>query len=68
MTVPKEEILQALKTIKTVCLYYEDHGYKDCKNCPLCMKGTDICGVTRVTPDNWEFRDNDNWKAFKVND
>ena len=65
MTLPKEEILQALKTIKTVCLYYEDHGYKDCKNCPLYMKGIDKCGVTRVTPDYWDFRDADKWKAFK---
>ncbi len=66
----EQEILQALKTIKDVCMYEEDHGYKDCKDCPLRLNDSGFCGVNTLTPDSWDFYNHNErkWRAFKVND
>lgn len=61
----KQEILQALKTIKEECM-----GYTDCKDCPLCLNDSGFCGVNTLSPDSWDFYNHNEckWRAFKVND
>ena len=56
-----DEILNALQTIKDLCL-----SYKDCTgDCPLYVDYR--CGLDILpSPDKWQLNDSiRNWKAFK---
>ena len=54
----KNEIINALKTIKEVC----EMNY--CGECPLRME-VDECTLQRYAPYEWVINDTDNWIAFK---
>ena len=55
------ELLEALKRIKFECLNH--HG---CENCPLhSPSDVDICQIRKLTPNSWQFVDEDELSIFK---
>ena len=66
MSIEKErkEILNALNTLKHVCL-----ANKDCSECPLHetdSTGTIKCGVRQTSPGSYRLKGEDSiWNAFK---
>ena len=54
----REEILKALRTIKSVC-----KAHLNCDTCPLSRNG--LCVVGRQDPENWNIKSVDTWKAFE---
>ena len=54
----KEEILKALRIIKSVC---EEHS--KCDTCPLSRDG--YCVLGHNDPINWNIKSTDIWKAFE---
>lgn len=63
-----EEIVNALKLIRKICIEVED-----CSVCPFrltiissssCSPSRIPCGVIDKTPDQWEINQPTEWKAF----
>ena len=56
-----EEIVEALETIKDVCIEYEG----GCRNCPLRHSENDSrCGVDDGYPKFWKVKKPEAWRAF----
>lgn len=53
-----EEILQALRTLKTLC-----DSFSSCEDCPCCKDG---CQIRFTTPNSWALNEpEEKWYAFK---
>lgn len=56
----KEEIINALKLIQSICELFDS-----CKYCPLYQLSTDSCGIKYIDPVDWDIHDWNHWRAFK---
>jgi hypothetical protein len=56
----QKEIIEALKTIKDVCVESKDC----CEKCPLFRNLSDDCGVCYRRPARWDVKDKIEWRAF----
>lgn len=58
--VDREEVLKALRIIKTICI-----KNSDCEKCPLrSVNINERCGVTEEVPEFWEIAQEVHWSAF----
>ena len=55
-----EEVLEALKTIKQVCLVN-----RRCEGCPLYSLNNRACAVTNIAPNGWNIKSQTFWKVFE---
>ena len=57
----KKIIVEALKTLKMVCLTYQGR----CEDCPLRADNIGNCTLLCDTPDVYKINDCDEWRAFQ---
>jgi len=53
-----KKLLDALQTIQDECNKHSG----DCKECPMYVTG--VCGVTDLTPDNWDINNGKRFQAL----
>ena len=62
MKYSEEQILDALKIIKNICIDMGDH---DCNICPLGTYDGECC-VKNTLPENWNIKIKQGFKAFEM--
>lgn len=60
-TESRKIIVEALKTLKMVCLTYQGR----CENCPLRKDDFGNCNILYTTPEGYEINDSKDWRAFR---